>query len=172
MSPPLPPSPPEGPPRGTYFSLRNATQPLPPSPALMEIFASSANTSHLIWNRSKKATPGLGAKTKIRALETERVSENESLVGCRGICRGCRAIRAADRGFFRREDADELAVRALVFEAHDASNGGEEAIVFGAADILAGLVARAALANQNAASAYQLAAETLDAEPLSVRIAS
>src|SRR5208283_5479901 len=44
MSPPWPPSPPEGPPRGTYFSLRNATQPLPPSPAFTIIFASSTNT--------------------------------------------------------------------------------------------------------------------------------
>src|SRR5271154_4776267 len=64
MSPPLPPSPPEGPPRGTYFSLRKATQPSPPSPALMEILASSANTSHLIWNRSKKAYARVGSKEK------------------------------------------------------------------------------------------------------------
>src|SRR6201981_1395682 len=42
-SPPLPPSPPEGPPRGTYFSRRKATQPLPPSPALTRILASSIN---------------------------------------------------------------------------------------------------------------------------------
>src|SRR2546430_7204565 len=42
-SPPLPPSPPEGPPRGTYFSRRKATHPLPPSPALTRIFASSMN---------------------------------------------------------------------------------------------------------------------------------
>src|SRR5579859_1913526 len=43
MSPPLPPSPPEGPPRGTNFSRRNAMHPLPPSPALTLIFASSIN---------------------------------------------------------------------------------------------------------------------------------
>src|SRR5579864_6052493 len=42
-SPPLPPSPPEGPPRGTNFSRRKAMQPLPPSPALTLIFASSIN---------------------------------------------------------------------------------------------------------------------------------
>src|SRR5271154_5840563 len=64
MSPPLPPSPPEGPPRGTYFSLRKATQPSPPSPALMEILASSANTGHLIWNHSKKAYARVGSKEK------------------------------------------------------------------------------------------------------------
>ena len=43
MSPPWPPSPPEGPPRGTNFSRRKAMQPLPPSPAFMRIFASSIN---------------------------------------------------------------------------------------------------------------------------------
>src|ERR1700744_2093637 len=43
--PPWPPSPPLGPPRGTYFSRRNARQPLPPSPALTVIFTSSTN----IW---------------------------------------------------------------------------------------------------------------------------
>src|SRR6266436_5807516 len=42
-SPPLPPSPPEGPPRGTNFSRRNARQPLPPSPAFTRIVASSMN---------------------------------------------------------------------------------------------------------------------------------
>src|SRR5271156_3720908 len=42
-SPPLPPSPPDGPPRGTYFSRRKAMQPLPPSPAFTRIFASSIN---------------------------------------------------------------------------------------------------------------------------------
>src|SRR5215469_11044913 len=45
-SPPLPPSPPEGPPRGTNFSRRNAMQPLPPSPALTRILASSMNIEH------------------------------------------------------------------------------------------------------------------------------
>src|SRR5664279_4431623 len=42
-SPPWPPSPPDGPPRGTNFSRRKAMQPLPPSPALTRIFASSTN---------------------------------------------------------------------------------------------------------------------------------
>src|SRR6185437_17123190 len=43
MSPPWPPSPPEGPPRGTNFSRRKAMQPLPPSPALIRMWASSMN---------------------------------------------------------------------------------------------------------------------------------
>src|SRR5947209_8370682 len=43
MSPPRPPSPPEGPPRGTNFSRRKAMHPLPPSPAFTRITASSIN---------------------------------------------------------------------------------------------------------------------------------
>src|SRR3982074_891342 len=43
MLPPRPPSPPSGPPRGMYFSRRNETAPLPPSPAMTSIFASSMN---------------------------------------------------------------------------------------------------------------------------------
>src|ERR1700726_4595364 len=43
MSPPRPPSPPLGPPRGTYFSRRNARQPLPPSPAFTRMITSSMN---------------------------------------------------------------------------------------------------------------------------------
>src|ERR1039458_4733272 len=43
MSPPRPPSPPLGPPRGTYFSRRKARQPLPPSPAFTRIRTSSMN---------------------------------------------------------------------------------------------------------------------------------
>src|SRR5262245_60943309 len=41
MSPPLPPSPPAGPPRGMNFSRRNAEQPSPPSPALTDTRTSS-----------------------------------------------------------------------------------------------------------------------------------
>ena len=42
-SPPLPPCPPAGPPRGTNFSRRKATAPSPPWPAFTKILASSKN---------------------------------------------------------------------------------------------------------------------------------
>src|SRR5215470_12108578 len=45
-SPPLPPSPPLGPPRGTNFSRRNARQPLPPLPAFTRILTSSMNNCY------------------------------------------------------------------------------------------------------------------------------
>src|SRR5258705_89107 len=44
MLPPCPPSPPDGPPRGTNFSRRNATQPFPPLPAFTKISASLTTT--------------------------------------------------------------------------------------------------------------------------------
>src|SRR5437870_11533185 len=51
MLPPWPPSPPEGPPRGTYFSRRKAMQPLPPSPPFTNILASSTNTGRRLPRR-------------------------------------------------------------------------------------------------------------------------
>src|SRR5574337_1156949 len=45
MLPPFPPSPPLGPPRGTYFSRRKLTQPRPPSPARTTTRAVSTNIS-------------------------------------------------------------------------------------------------------------------------------
>ena len=104
------------------------------------------------WEQRKKYAPW-SSRARI---------EKGTLVGCRGFRRSRSAIRAADRGFFRREDADEFAVRALIFEAHDACHGSEQAVVLGAADVPAGLVTRAALANQDAAAGDQLAAEPLD----------
>src|SRR4051812_31120591 len=44
MSPPLPPSPPSGPPRGTCASRRNEMLPAPPSPAFTFSCASSTNS--------------------------------------------------------------------------------------------------------------------------------
>src|SRR6185369_14040667 len=43
MLPPRPPSPPSGPPRGTNFSRLNEAEPLPPSPAITSMYASSLN---------------------------------------------------------------------------------------------------------------------------------
>src|SRR5438874_4588102 len=55
-SPPRPPSPPEGPPRGTNFSRRKAMHPLPPSPAFTRIFASSINIFSLFATNKKAET--------------------------------------------------------------------------------------------------------------------
>src|SRR5579862_5458391 len=55
MLPPLPPSPPEGPPRGTLSSRRIAFDPSPPSPALTSIVASSMNCTAVVRNRAPAA---------------------------------------------------------------------------------------------------------------------
>src|SRR5579863_2206414 len=76
-SPPLPPSPPEGPPRGTYFSRRNATQPLPPSPPFTMIFASSANTAGSPQERGQKQHT-LGFQGKTGALSARNLHAGNS----------------------------------------------------------------------------------------------
>src|SRR5579859_730978 len=78
MLPPLPPSPPLGPPRGTYFSRRNATQPLPPSPAFIEIFASSTNIKCLCVMRQR-----YGYRRPSSSLGTRRQpqDDNSTLIG-------------------------------------------------------------------------------------------
>jgi len=57
--PPSPPSPPSGPPSGMNFSRRKLTQPLPPSPAITSISASS--TSFMAG-----ADRGLGRRTRVQ----------------------------------------------------------------------------------------------------------
>src|SRR5258708_27257842 len=80
MLPPCPPSPPEGPPRGTYFSRRKAMQPLPPSPAFTSILASSTNTGIKLhkrrpaaqWHHRLKAQGKKNAVRPSRTAETKR----------------------------------------------------------------------------------------------------
>ena len=71
-------------------------------------------------------------------------------------------------GLFGRLDADEAPVTALVLELDDASDQREKRVVFALADVDAGLVLGAALANQNRAGVDEFAAEALYAEPLTV----
>src|SRR3569623_3500028 len=56
--PPSPPSPPEGPPRGTPSSRRNAADPLPPSPALSWMTASSMNCTASVYHVWVRAVVG------------------------------------------------------------------------------------------------------------------
>src|SRR5713101_10198244 len=81
---------------------------------------------------------------------------------------GCRSFGS----FLGRQNADKAAAAALVFEADNTGNGGEQGVVFAAADVGAGLVPRAALPYQDRAGLHQLPAEALHAEPLSLRIAA
>src|ERR1035437_1494582 len=68
-------------------------------------------------------------------------------------------------------DVDELAHPSAVLELHHAGDLGEQGIVLAPTDVGAGLQFGAALAHDDAAARYQLAAEDLDAQPLGSRIA-
>jgi len=72
----------------------------------------------------------------------------------------------------RPQYADEFPLRAFILEEHDPIDDREERVVLGAADILAGLVARPALTDEDATAGDHLPAKSLHAQPLAVRIAS
>ena len=55
--PPCPPSPPFGPPRGTYFSRRKLTQPFPPLPPRTEMVAVSISIGRLPRHRPGRPDP-------------------------------------------------------------------------------------------------------------------
>jgi len=63
-------------------------------------------------------------------------------------------------------DADELASAALIFKFNETFDQSKERIVFAAADIIARLPFRAALASKDIAAKDMLAAELLEAETL------
>ena len=75
-------------------------------------------------------------------------------------------------GLLRRHHADIAAVLALVLKQHHAVNEREQRVVFAPAYVDAGLMTRAALANQDRTRVHQLAAKALHSQPLPLRIAA
>ena len=73
-----------------------------------------------------------------------------------------------DRGEVGGVYVDEAAVLALVLEADDAVDLGEEGVVFAAAYVGSGLERGAALTDDDASTEDCLTAEYLDAEPLGI----
>src|SRR5437660_2556087 len=132
MSPPLPPSPPEGPPRATNFSRRNAMQPFPPSPALTRIFASSMNMRPLTL-----CSPGspvfVGFELK------QRTRKSKSLIPkARLLARTCPPANLPTKKLLvnlDRLDHHELAHLSLIQELDAPRDLGEESVVFSAADV-------------------------------------
>jgi len=100
-----------------------------------------------------------------RSFAIARFDERIPLVGFR--CSGGRF-----GGLFFGSDADVAARLAFVFEEDEAGDQGKEGVVLRARDILAGLVTRAALADEDGAAIDELATKALDAEPLPVGITS
>src|SRR5579864_3719176 len=175
MSPPLPPSPPEGPPRGTNFSRRKAMQPLPPSPAQTRILASSMNMEESLVARRRSFVSRRGSD--LPTTSDQRLSTKTKASSRR---RGC-AARAPPPAMlwtfeclldFHRLNHHELAHGALVQELDAPRDFGEEGIVFAAADVQPWLYARAPLPHDDGAAGHDLPAECLEAKPLRVRIAA
>jgi len=71
-----------------------------------------------------------------------------------------------------RDDVDEAALLAFVLKLNDAGDLGVESVVRAAADVEAGLVRCATLADENAAARDGFSVAALDAEALCVRVAS
>ena len=67
-----------------------------------------------------------------------------------------------------RLDEGETALVAAITELHGAADLGEEGVVFADADVEAGLDWCAALPDDDGAAGYDLAAESLDAQPLGI----
>src|ERR1700693_2737457 len=143
MSPPRPPSPPLGPPRGTYFSRRKARHPLPPSPAFTRILTSSIN---MLVGSGRQGTGPQSRRAQYQKLETRNRLNNR---------------------FY----ADELAGPAAVAKHDDPRDFGEQRIVLAQSDVLAGLKRCPTLAHQDGAAGYQFPAESFDAQALRVGIA-
>src|SRR3954467_6263537 len=140
-SPPRPPSPPLGPPRGTYFSRRKARQPLPPSPPLTWIATRSTN----IAPRPVPGGPVAG-----------RPGVKSSLDGL-----GRR---------FLGPERDDVDPPAALVELHGPLDQREDRPVAADPDALAGVPLGAGLAADDAARLGVLAAVQLDAPHLGVRV--
>src|SRR5208282_3310447 len=183
MSPPLPPSPPEGPPRGTNFSRRNAMQPLPPSPALTRILASSMNMQVNHVGTAALGCPaeqlrGFAAAKKPRReaeagkfpVET-RLAASPAVSKKTGQAPPLQQITALLRFDSLGLDHHKLPHRSLVEELDASRDLGEERVVFATANVQSGLDPRAALADDNCAPGHQLSAESLKPQPLRVGVA-
>src|SRR5262245_15112173 len=136
MLPPRPPSPPEGPPRGTNFSRRNAALPSPPLPACTWMVASSMN---FIWGSAQTKKP--------HRLRSGLIAASGGRLG-REDAHGFLVVRARDR---------------VLDLARDARVQG---VVAADADVDAGVDHGAALAHEDLSRVRALAAVGLHAQAL------
>src|SRR4030095_1143714 len=97
-------------------------------------------------------------ESKLRRRAGQKLPDTRALVGGAGGSRG--------------SDADEAPAASAVFKLDVSSDQREQRVVLALAYIVASLMLGASLANQDGAGINQLAAETLYAQPLAVRIAA
>src|SRR5205814_2123730 len=158
MSPPFPPSPPDGPPRGAYFSRRNATAPGPPSPALTWISASSMNCMV-----DQPASPGMRARDASQRARSRRHRQSAAVPPRTSL-----RLRARLRG----ENVHVRAVVRLLLVLHLALDHRVDGEVAAHADPAARMHLRADLPHEDVAGHDALAAEHLHPAVLPRRIAA
>src|SRR5262245_57424225 len=147
--PPLPPSPPLGPPRGTYFSRRKARHPLPPSPATTWMSTSSTNIGN--WRAGD-----LWRRIHIRPTHKSPTRQ---------------FTNSPTQELLDWQDADDAARRAVILESHASGDLRENRIVFAEPGVAARTEAPAALPHDNGATGHEVAVVGFHAEALRVGIA-
>src|SRR5215472_4980465 len=183
MLPPCPPSPPDGPPLGTYFSRRNATQPFPPSPPLTNIFASSTNTALFTFQPAGDCGTAQYPQTSIppqgslSAPLSGAHCSGSPPAGLKNKTAPARTGAAEDasplgRGLFcfRWPHIHEPPARAPVLELNVPGHQREQRVVLALRHVFARAMFASALAHDDRACVHQLPAEPLYAEPLSVGV--
>src|SRR5579864_1823255 len=157
-SPPLPPSPPDGPPRGTNFSRRNAMQPLPPSPAFTRILASSMNIGVDLNQKASSQRRGYVARTCVA----------RALLPAKARTLGQSSGQAGDFALLRfdRLNHHELAHRTLVQKFDVARDLGKQRVVFSAAHVQPRFHTGPALPDNDGAARHDLPAESIKPQPL------
>src|SRR5579864_5254102 len=146
MSPPWPPSPPDGPPRHVFLAAeRHAAVAALPALNFDFRFVSKHGRYRALMGKAYALLRKHTALARGNTKETRRFTlaswsgKKSVRSGCSGLLFKCSSC------FFRREDADETATPATVFEANHTVDQREQRIVLRAPDVLSRLVARAAL---------------------------
>src|SRR5579863_3839243 len=166
MSPPSPPSPRDGPPRGTYFSRRKAMQPLPPSPAFTRIVASSINI-----NYCSPVTPRVPVVEALVVPGNKKASTRRR--GSLHLWRGHPRPRDKRQSLLRGDRLNHhvFAQLSAILKPDAARDLGKQSIVLAPTHVQPRFHARAALPHDNGAAWNQLSAKSFKAQPLRVRIA-
>src|SRR5262245_9342093 len=146
--PPSPPSPPSGPPRGMYFSRRKLMQPSPPRPAVTSMVTRSTNMA------VRDDEPGVGERDQTKTGMPGGIPD-EQFYACNSDL------------VFR---WDDVHAAAFAVKLHFAIDEREQRVVAALPDALAGVELRPQLADDDVPGDDLLAAVTLHAAALAVRI--
>src|ERR1700686_3684909 len=143
-------------------------QPLPPSPALTRILASSIN---MLCNRENFAA----TKKPRREAEADKCPVETRLAASPIVSPKTEQAPSRQRDLLRFHslglDHHKLPHRSLVEELDAPCDLGEESVVLTASNVQSRFHPRAALADDDCAARHQLPAESLEAKPLRVRVA-